>query len=309
MVRPQKSNVTNKFMDAIKVKLLEKYTDGTALLYLTKLRILNNDAPFTSLTFLKDTAKMLELMNGIENVNTRKSYMTAVVGVLECLNNAAYNKVNIHYKKALNDFKMDVYNKIDPNKKTEAQQDNWMDWSEVVAKQKLLQEQADKVTHKMVQQNNSSAIQALERNVLLNLYTQLPPRRNNDYYLLRLGSGDDKSNWYNGKEFTFNVFKTARSRGTEVIDVPPALEKIINDYVKMLDLKQGDYLLFHSDVNRTSPSVMTKSLNSIFGKKIGASMLRHIYTTHLLGNMLPTIKANAALMGHSMGTDLNYVKE
>jgi integrase len=308
MARPPKSNVTNKFMDSLREKLLEKYSAGTANLYLTKLRILNKDVPFTSLAFLKDHAQMIELMAGIDNANTRKSYLTAVVGVLDCLNVAAYNKINNHYKKALNDFKVDVYNKIDPNEKTTTQKDNWVDWKEVVAKQALLQEQADKVTQKEIDQNNLHAIQALERNVLLNLYTQLPPRRNNDYYLMRLGSGDEDSNWYDGKKFTFNVFKTARARGKEVIDVPPALEKILNNYIKMMDLAQDDYLLFSHDDKRKSPATMTRALNSIFGKKIGASMLRHIWTSHLLGNMMPIIKENAAAMGHSVGTDLNYVK-
>jgi hypothetical protein len=177
-----------------------------------------------------------------------------------------------------------------------------------MAKQKLLQELADKVTPAQVKQNNSHAIDALDRNLILSLYTELPPRRNNEYYLMRIGSGNEESNWYDGKKFTFNVFKTARVRGTEVIDVPASLEKRLDDYIKMMNLRPGDYLLFHDDVNRKTPARMTRILNSIFGKKIGASMLRHIYTSHLLGNVLPIIKENAAAMGHSMGTDLNYVK-
>jgi len=308
MVRPIKSNVTNKFMDGIREKLLEKYSAGTAGLYLTKLRILNEGEPFTSFSFLKDHFKQIRLMGEIENLNTRKSYLTAVVGVLDVLNVAAYNKINNNYKKALNDFKTNTYNKIDPNAKTETQKENWIEWSDVVAKQNILQGLADKVTQKEVTQNNGAAIAALERNLMLNLYTQLPPRRNNDYYLMKVGNGDDESNYYDGNKFTFNVFKTARARGTEVIDVPTPLEKILDDYIKMMGLKPGDYLLFHDDVNRKTPARMTRALNSIFNKRIGASMLRHIWTSHLLGNVLPIIKENSAAMGHSVGTDLNYVK-
>ena len=309
MVRPIKSNVTNKFMDGVKEKLLEKYSAGTAGLYLTKLRILNDNEPFTSFSFLKDHFKQIRLMSEIENLNTRKSYLTAVVGVLDVLNVAAYNKINNNYKKALNDFKTNTYNKIDPNAKTETQKDNWISWEEVMAKQKLLQEQADKVTQKEEDQNNGAAVAALERNIVLNVYTQLPPRRNNDYYLMKVGSGDDEdSNYYDGNKFIFNVFKTARSRGTETIDVPPSLEKILNDYIKMLGIEKGEYLLFHDDVNRKTPARMTRALNAIFNKHIGASLLRHIWTSHLLGNMLPIIKDNAAAMSHSVGTDLAYVK-
>ena len=309
MVRPT-SNVTNKFMDAVKEKLLEKYSAGTAGLYLTKLRILNGNQPFSSFTFLKDQEKVIKQMTDIENLNTRKSYLTAVVGVLDVLNVTAYNKINNNYKKSLNDFKANTYNKINPNIKTESQKENWISWDEVMAKKTLLQQLADKVTPEEVKQNNSHAIDALDRNLILSLYTELPPRRNNEYYLMRLGSGSlhGDSNWYDGKQFTFNVFKTARARGTEVIDVPVTLQKTIDGYVKMMNLRPGDFLLFHDDVNRKTPARMTRALNSIFGKKIGASMLRHIWVSHLLGNVLPVIKENAELMGHSVGTDIAYVK-
>jgi integrase len=296
-------------MDTLKTKLLEKYSEGTANLYLTKLRLLNRDKPFTSLAFLKDHVKMNEAIDKIENVNTRKSYLTALVGVLEQLNNPTYNKVNSHYKTALNNFKVDVVNKIDPNEKTQAQADNWMNWSEVMNMQEKLKKAADVVTAEEVANNNSKAIDAIERNVLLSLYTSLPPRRNADYFQMVIGTGDDKDkNYYDGEHFIFNVYKTVRSRGAEKLAVPNVLRDTLDDYIKLMALKNGDWLLFPETKDRNGSVKMTRSLNSIFGKNVSSSMLRHIWNTHLLGPILEKVKENAAALGHSIGTDLNYVK-
>lgn len=306
MARPKKMNTMSPYMDGLKTKLLEKYSEGTANLYLVKLRILNRDKPFTSLSFLKNHTKLLELMNAVENVNTRKSYMTAVVGVLEALNIPAYNKINEHYKKALNEFKVD-YNKIDKNAKTETQSKNWIEWSEVEALQKKLASAADKVKKSDIENNNGASIDALEQHLLLSLYTMIPPRRNADFYEMVIGKAGDKSkNYYDGDKFVLNIFKTARSRGAEIIEVPDKLQKVIDNYIELTGLKTGDYLLYNG--SKRSPIKITRELNHIFDKKISSSMLRHIWNTHLFGDVIDKIKENADALGHSVGMDLNYVK-
>lgn len=309
MARPKKTNTMSPYMDTLKIKLLEKYSEGTANLYLTKMRLLNKDKPFLSLAFLKDHVKINELISKIENINTRKSYLTALVGVLDQVNNPTYNKINSNYKTALNTFKVDVVNKINPNEKTKTQEDNWMTWEEVMTVQKKLQAEADKVTADKIENNNSQAIDAIEKNLLLSLYTGLPPRRNADYFQMVIGKTEDKTkNYYDGENFVFNIYKTSRSRGAEKFAVPNALRTVLDSYIKMMDLKDGDYLLFPEITDRSGSVKMTRSLNSIFGKNVSSSMLRHIWNTHLLGGVLEKVKENATALGHSIGTDLNYVK-
>jgi integrase len=306
MARPKKTNTMSPYMEALKVTLKEKYSEGTANLYLVKLRILNRDKPFTSLAFLKNHTKLLELMNAVENVNTRKSYMTAVVGVLESINIPAYNKINVHYKNALNTFKVD-YNKIDKNEKSATQSKNWIEWSEVEALQKKLAATADKVTKNDIDNNNGASIDALEQNLLLSLYTMIPPRRNADFYEMVIGkAGEKNKNYYDGDKFILNVFKTSRSRGSEIIEVPDNLKKVVDNYIQLMRLKDGHYLLYNG--SKRSPIKITRELNHIFGKKISSSMLRHIWNTHLFGDVIDKIKENSIALGHSMGMDLQYVK-
>jgi hypothetical protein len=312
MARPKKTNVTSKFMEELRVKMLEKYSAGTAQLYLTKLRILNKDKPFNSLSFLKDHEKIIDVVSKIENVNTRKSYLTALVGILDQLNNPTYNKINKLFKNNLNTFKVDVINKIDPNQKTATQKENWMDWSEVLNVQEKLAEAAALVTQEDVDNNNQAQIEKLEKFVTLSLYTIMPPRRNIDFYLMKVGKMPDGAinhNWYDGTHFVFNVYKTVRSRGAEKFVVPNALKNILDDYIEKLKLKDGDFLLFPHIQNRTGSVKMTRTLNNIFGKNVSSSMLRHSWNTHILGDVLKMVKTNSENLGHSMGTDLNYVKE
>jgi hypothetical protein len=55
---------------------------------------------------------------------------------------------------------------------------------------------------------------------------------------------------------------------------------------------------------------ITRELNSIFGKKISTSMLRHIYLSNLYKDVpkLNQMRETAEKMGHDFTTALQYVK-
>jgi hypothetical protein len=65
-----------------------------------------------------------------------------------------------------------------------------------------------------------------------------------------------------------------------VIDIPEEIMPCLKSYISKMNLTEGDYLLFPDDENRGNSNRMTKSLNSIMGKKVGASILRHIYLSN-----------------------------
>jgi hypothetical protein len=74
-----------------------------------------------------------------------------------------------------------------------------------------------------------------------------------------------------------------------------------------MNLSDGDYLLFPDDETRTNSNRITKSLNSIFGKKVGASMLRHIYLSNKYGKVLNEQEADANFMSHGTRMQNEYV--
>lgn len=308
---PQPSTET-KFMIGIRDKLkANNLAEGTARLYLTKLKKLNDNKDFTSLAFLKDTKTMKAKFEDLGNKNTKKSYITSVVSVLNVVNTKQYNSTNIFYKALLNDQK-EYFNTLDPHAKTDTQKENWMDWEEVLKIYKTIDDEAKNLTPELLAKSRQ-AKQLLSDWMLLSFYVLTPPRRNADYYLMKLDT-DKKTNadynYYsiNEGKFYFNKFKTARY-GKEVFDVSTPLKKVLAKYIELTGLKDDDYILFTADTNRSSGSVMTKSLNRIFGKKIGASMLRHSYLSSKYGAVEKEMATDSAMMSHSMGQQSDYIKD
>ena len=109
MPRAKQPSTDTKFMSTLKEKLVGKdLADGTVSMYITKLKKLNDNKPFSSLSFLKDTRIIKAFLDKIENINTKKSYMTAMVSVLNNTDSKQYNTANTYYKALLNDSKVDV---------------------------------------------------------------------------------------------------------------------------------------------------------------------------------------------------------
>jgi len=312
MPRKPAPSTETKFMTQIKEKLIaNELAEGTAKLYITKLKKLNKNKDFTSLAFLKDTKTIKGLIEGLENKNTKKSYITSVVSVLNVINTKQYNATNIFYKALLNEQK-DYFNSLDPHEKTQTQQDNWIDWTDVMKIHKELEAEALKITPDELAKSKQ-AKQTLHDYTLLSFYVMTPPRRNADYYLMKLDTdrkADDQFNYYSTMEgkFYFNKFKTAKY-GKENFDVSTGLKKVLDRYIELMNIKDGDYILFHTDTKRSSGSAMTKALNRIFGKKVGASMLRHSYITDKYGKVNDEMVKDAEMMAHTLSTQRDYIKE
>lgn len=305
MPRQKSPNTDTKFMTAILEKLVEKgLAQGTILLYINKLKKINDDKPFTSFSFLKDTKKIKSKLDEIGNINTKKSYMTAIVSVLNMTDAKQYASANTYYKGLLNDEKY----KINEEEMTEKQKENWMTWDEVMEKYKELDDEVKKITDAETAENKK----VLTEHLLLALYVLNPPRRNDDYYLMQLDTNkkiDDTHNFYRPatSQFIFNQYKTKKHYGTETIMVNTQLKRVLDKYIKLMGIQDGDFLLFRN--NRSKSNIITKTLNNIFGKNIGASMLRHIYLTSKYGAVKDEMKKDAMMMAHSTNEQKNYIKE
>jgi hypothetical protein len=312
MPRKAQPPTDTKFMIGIKEKLIaNELAEGTAKLYITKLKKLNKNKDFTSLSFLKDTKYIKSLIDGLGNKNTKKSYITSVVSVLNVINTKPYNQTNTFYKAMLNEQK-DYFNTLDPHEKTETQKENWVDWEEVLKIHKELETEALSATPDELAKSKQ-AKQTLHDYTLLSLYVMTPPRRNADYYLMKLDTDkktNDDYNYYSSAEgkFYFNKFKTAKY-GKENFMVSSGLKKVLDRYIELMDIKDDQFILFPTDTKRTSGSAMTKALNRIFGKKVGASMLRHSYLTSKYGKVTDEMAKDAELMAHSVSQQSDYIKE
>lgn len=96
----------------------------------------------------------------------------------------------------------------------------------------------------------------------------------------------DNRNYYkrsqNGGYFIFNDYKMKKQYGRQIIEVNNTLNNILNKYIEINNLKDGDKLI---NLTRT---VFANRINTIFemilNKHMTVSALRDIYADHILSN-------------------------
>jgi integrase len=300
----------SKFMTTLKQALTnEKLSQKTIEMYIIKLRILNDNRNFDSLAFLKHRATIKEKLESISNDNTRKSYVASIVAILNRQKGKAWAELNKYYK-VLFMKERTIFADKPQHEKSETQAENWMTWDEVKDIFNNLKTKAEEIEKKP--RLTSADKKVMSHYMILALYVLQPPRRNADYYFMQIGQGDDSNKNYvclkSGKYY-FNNYKTAKSSGKEVIDIPAEILPTLESYIETMGLSAGDYLLFPDDEARTNSNRMTKALNSIMGKKVGASMLRHIYLSNKYGKVIKDQQDDAEFMAHSVAMQKDYVKE
>lgn len=313
--------MNTEYMEKIGKQLKEKndLSDASINLYLQQMRTLNGGEPFKNLTFLKDVENVKKIIEAY-GTNTQKTYLSAVVAVLSL---GKKSRLLDTYKELL-DEKIKEYNEKDKNEKTEKENKNWMSWDEIEELKTDLREKVNEFVNNKKITNKQWEI--LLRLLLVSLYTEIPPRRNQDYQHCYInkdekGLNDDKNYLITSKDkFIFNKYKTAKSGGKQEIDFSKNDEfsKVLEMYLKhhpLLKGKKSDipFLVDSNGTHYTATNAITRLLNKAFGKKVGSSMLRKIYLTSKYGDKLETFKEMRELaksMGHSASTAQNvYIKE
>jgi integrase len=229
------------------------------------------------------------------------------VSILNNTDSKQYGAVNVFYKALLNSEKM-TYDKMNHNEKSDTQKENWIEWEDVLKIYNELQAKVNDITKPLFQRG---AKQDLTDHLILSLYVLLPPRRNQDYYFMKLDTGkkeDEDFNYYRpaDNQFVFNKYKTKKNYGVETIAVNTQLRKVLDNYIDLFGLVDGDFLLYN-DRNRGGGNAITKALNRVFQRNVGASMLRHIYLTSKYGEVKDEMAKDAKEMGHSVAQQKEYI--
>lgn len=141
--------------------------------------------------------------------------------------------------------------------------------------------------------------------VLLSVYTFIPPRRLNDFELLKIvhkQPKDDDFNYYvlSSKSFVFNNYKTKSTFKQQIIKAPAKLHNIINDYVKENNI-EDDTLLFDFKIYLRLKKLIGCSVDN----------LRHSFINNKYKRLTinsKTMEDMAYKMGHNLTTHLRYRK-
>ena len=294
-------------------------SESTANLYLRTLLMLNDKKPFTTLAFLKKKDAIASKLETYAD-STKKGILAAIVSILSLFKDkATYKSIYKHFYDLMMAKSKEVKEaeSARAGEKSEKQQKNWSSWEEVKKTEEELYKEAAELMNK--KHLTAPEAEKLLQCVVLSLYTKIQPRRNQDYLNMLVVKkwSEDMSADHNyldltGNQFVFNKYKTAKKYGVQKIAIPSDLLDILVPYLKHNPLWKESkgkaavpFLVSPGGVPITALNGITRILNKIFGKKIGSSMLRHIFLSDKYSALKDDMAEDAAAMGHSVAEQQN----
>jgi hypothetical protein len=311
------------FMIQLGKELVEKkgVSESTATSYIKNLMVLNNKVPFTTLAFLRKKDDVMARVKTYAE-STQKTLLASIVSVLSLYSEKPTYKgiFKFYYEEMMGKAKEMRANET--NEKTDKQKENWINWKEVQEKVNAMRKEViEMIGQKTI---SSKQYETLLNYVVLSLYTYTQPRRNQDYLdmvvVKKWKDGMDTSKNYldlAGQQFIFNKYKTAKKYGQQKLAIPNTPEAPLFDtlvaYLRFhapFKATKGKepvpFLVFEDGRPLTAVNAITRILNKVFGKKVGSSMLRHIFLSDKYD--IKEMEEDAAAMGHSVEEQKKYMK-
>lgn len=211
------------------------------------------------------------------------------------------------WKKIYNPYLHKLNVEAGSNQPTEKQKEAFVDWEVIVKKRDEL----------------GGMDYAGKEHMLLSMYTMIPPRRQLDYYKVKMFTKPHKLSaeelaklpaylqlFESPEKLVVNEFKTSKAYSAWSKEIPADLLKVIKKSIK---LHPRDYLFVQKDGSPFSngnsfQKFTNRILKSLFDNpKISINTLRHSYRTSRNGvATLNEMKREAHDMGHSLETHLKY---
>jgi len=247
----------------------------------------------------EDTGKILKYLKDIPP-NRRKTILSALVVITD--------------SKPYRDLMLDDvrnYNKeIHKQEKTETQEENWVDGSQVKEVWNGLKKDADLLYKKS--SLKPTDLQHIQNFIVMSLLGGIfiPPRRSKDFCDFKIKDIDrEKDNYFEKGKMYFNSYKTAKTYGQQVVEVPKPLQSILK---KWIVVNPTAYLLFDSNMNKLTSVKLNQRLNKIFDeKKISVNALRHSFLTDKYeehSKVDKELASDMTAMGSSKGMAETYIK-
>jgi integrase len=314
-------------MDLDKLFTDKNISSSSKNLYIKNLTRLNGGEIKNNVNFLKDLDSIHQKIEKYKP-NTRRSYIISIVSLLKELTKTSprkYQKLYDTYYKLMEDLNKQLKTN---NEKSVKEKENWISQEEVMKKL----EELKKIIPTLGKKLSEEQFYELQKLLLLGLYSLQKPRRNKDYQLMKiykrppvypiidLGGNtiDLQENVLDLKnnKFIFANYKTKGKYSTQIIDINPELQEIIDVYLKYHPTykknggKDFPYLIVNFQGQEyKNNNDMTRLMYRIFNKKVGATMLRHIFLTDKYKNVLSDMKQDTEAMGTSVDTAQNhYIK-
>ena len=206
--------------------------------------------------------------------------------------------------------------KIDKtDKKTDKQEDNWVDKSTILDAYNNLKLQAEH-SYKILKKSNMNIMPELQKIELylllcLNGGIFIPPRRNQDWFEMKIKNiNTETDNFMVRDELVFNKYKTSKVYGEQRVTIPKEMKSIMTKWIKFI-LKfnpNQEYLLFDSNWGQLNSIQVGQRFNKIFGAKTSTNILRHSYISDEFAESIE-INKKAKTISTQMGTSVSLLQQ
>lgn len=270
-------------------------SDSSIKTYTSLLKTVYNNVFKKDKINMSDFKKVKVITDHLKNIPlvTRKTILSA----LYVLTN------DERYKKDMLTDIMENDIKQEKQEKTETQKNNWLETDKL---NETLEELKNKAQHAY----KIKDYQTIQQYILLALLSgrYIPPRRAKDYTEFKIKNITTDDNYIKGNKLYFNNYKGSDKKGTQIIEIPIELKRILTKWIK---LNPTDYLFFDAHNNKLSNVTLNQRLNKIFGSKISVNAIRHTFLTDKHKDAVKNIdelKKDMHMMGSSILQSKVYIK-
>jgi integrase len=285
--------------------------------YEVQLKKLKNLFDSDDYKFLKNPENVNKKLEGLHYTSVRNMYNAIIILLMALNSDKKMDKLIGQYSELRDELNHKYEDEQKSGVISDKQKDNFVDMSEV---EKMISQLKSDVTKlKKKKTLTKMDISTLRAYTLFSMLSRIPTRNDasNMMYISqkaykKLSDEEKQKNNYlvnerNNMKFIYNVYKTSKKYGENVIPVPPELKPVMRLYIKLMDYKVGDNI-FPMSRNAIS-QLLLKTSKKYMGKNISSTMLRKIYLSSKYGKLKEEMEKDASMMGHSVDVaQSTYVK-
>jgi hypothetical protein len=247
------------------------------------------------LKWLKNNGKrLLSKLKKIENINTQRNLLAAALVGFDLLKMQSARDPYVEQIAVLNEKQKNL-----PADRTPKQQAKYVDWGKIIKLRRLLTRTVRLGKYYSRKKLLRKEFQSLQQNLVLHLYTEIPPVRN-DWSTVRFMTSTQWDDLTEEEKKASNIlvmgrgafhvywadYKTVKKHGVIQQLIPKKLQALLKKHIKFLKLHfpDSDHLLLGSTGQPMSRNGLTKFLQRLFythfRTKTSTSALRSIFLTH-----------------------------
>ena len=290
-------------------------------------QLTDKDIGSDNLSFLLNTAEVLQFIIVTHNPRTVRNYITSIMALLLVLDDPEYKNALQEYQVGINTVSLQIAEETKVQEKTVKQLENWTTFKKLqsVTSGYLKWLKAHKVFDKEYSNLLPREKHTLRFWLISALYTSgidNPPVRADfapmkiilDKKYDNLSEADKLYNYLviskkNKKYFSFGDYKNVHYHGVKQIPIGKKLNSVLNKYLGVF-ASPPEFLLYTQIGTPMNAGGLSAIMPKVFeptGKYVNINLLRHIFISeNISGDYISTKKPIAELMMHNISMQDNY---